>query len=156
MKKTLLVLSLFWISHSNAQQSVNASGATVSGAGGSASYTIGQIDYKAVTVGTGSMNQGVQQPFEIFPLGTDDFPSIKIQAVVYPNPTVGQITLSVANYAIDNLQFQLYDPLGKAILKQAVTNEQTRIPMGNLSAGTYLLQVSDKGKILKTFKIIKK
>ncbi|MGC4040564.1 MAG: T9SS type A sorting domain-containing protein [Flavobacterium sp.] len=156
MKKTLLTLFLLWICHSNAQQSVNASGATASGSGGSASYTIGQIDYTAITAGSGSMNQGVQQPFEIYALGTDDFPSITIQAAVYPNPTVGNISLSIKDYAIDNLYIQLYDVLGKVIAKQQVTNNETLISMGNLSSGTYLLQVTEKERILKTFKIIKK
>ena len=48
-----------------AQESVNATGGNASGSGGSASYSVGQVVYTNNTGTSGSVAQGVQQPFEI-------------------------------------------------------------------------------------------
>jgi len=48
-----------------AQESVTASGGNASGAGGTVSYSVGQVVYKTNTGSNGSEAQGVQQPYEI-------------------------------------------------------------------------------------------
>ena len=155
MKKILLFL-LFNISYLSAQQSINSSGGNGSGTGGSFSYTVGQIDYVAATGTNGSISQGVQQPYEFFTLGTNDYPTILLQAVVYPNPTTENVNLVVSNYSLENLEFELYDITGKTILLQKITTAETSISMENLSTGNYFVVVNENNKKLKTFKIIKK
>ena len=48
-----------------AQTSVNATGGDASGSGGSVSYSVGQVVYTTNTGTSGSVAQGVQQPYEI-------------------------------------------------------------------------------------------
>ena len=148
--------SLFFCLTSNAQQSVNASGGNGSGAGGSFSYTVGQIDYVSANGSNGSISQGVQQPFEIVVLGTNAFTNINLEMKAYPNPTTANLNLKITNYAIENLDYLLFDISGRIISQQKITFEETAISMENLSAGNYLLQIAENGKTLKTFKIIKK
>jgi hypothetical protein len=155
MKKIVLFL-LISISYTYAQQSVNASGGNGTGTGGSVSFTVGQIDYVSATGSNGSISQGVQQPFEIFTLGTNDYPTIQLQAIVYPNPTTENVNLSITNFSLENLEYDLYDVSGKLISHQKITANETQISMEILSAGNYFIAVNENSKNLKTFKIIKK
>lgn len=153
--KKLIIISILSLTGVQAQQSINSSGGNGSGTGGSFSYTVGQIDYVAATGTNGSISHGVQQPFEFFTLGTNDYPTILLQAVVYPNPTTENVSLVVSNYSLENLKFELYDISGKIILNQKITTSEILISMGNLSTGSYFIAVNENNKKLKTFKIIK-
>jgi hypothetical protein len=153
--KILIIISALSLTRVQAQQSINSSGGNGSGTGGSFSYTVGQIDYVAATGTNGSISQGVQQPFEFFTLGTNDYPAILLQAVAYPNPTTENVNLVVSNYSLENLEFELYDVSGKIILNQKITTSETLISMKNFSTGSYFIAVNENNKKLKTFKIIK-
>jgi hypothetical protein len=154
-KQLFFLFSFLFFLKANAQQSLNAAGGDTIGSNGKISYSIGQIDYVSATGSNGSVSQGVQQPFEIFTLGTDDFPNIILQAIVYPNPTSSNINLIIENYSIDNLHYNLYDIQGRSIANQKITQQETNITMENLQNANYFLQVFDNNKTLKTFKIIK-
>ena len=154
-KQLFFLFSFLLFLKANAQQSLNAAGGDATGSNGKISYSIGQIDYVSATGSNGSVSQGVQQPFEIFTLGTDDFPNIILQAIVYPNPTSSNINLIIENYSIDNLHYNLYDIQGRSIANQKITQQGTNITMENLQSANYFLQVFDNNKTLKTFKIIK-
>jgi len=151
-----LLISFLYFLTGNAQQSVNASGGNGTGSGGSISYSVGQIDYVSITSASGSANQGVQQPFEIVVLGTNAFANINLEMKAYPNPTTANLNLKISNYTTENLYYQVYDISGQIINQQKITSEETTISMDNLSAGNYIVQVSNNEKMLKTFKIIKK
>lgn len=155
MKKNILMLVLFCLPKLMAQQTIAASGGNATGSGGTSSYSIGQLSYSSTTGATGSVNQGVQQPFEIVTLGNDDFPEIQLTMSVYPNPTTAFVNLNIPNYALENVQYQLFDINGKQILSQRVTTSETQIQMENLASGIYLINILDNNQVLKTFKIIK-
>jgi len=137
------------------QQTIAPSGGNASGSGGSSSNSIGQITYTSANGSNGSINQGVQQPFEIMTLGKDNFPEITLQMMVYPNPTSSFLNLRIENYTIENLKYSLFDISGKEISNQKIKNSETQINMSNLPSALYFLKVIEEGKLLKTFKIIK-
>ena len=138
-----------------AQQATVASGENATGSGGSVSYSIGQVNYTFSTSAIGSINQGVQQPFEISTLGTDNYQNINLLMTVYPNPTVNTIILKIDNNYLDSLNFQLVDINGKQILSKTISEAETLIDLQNLAAAIYLLKINDTEKTIKTFKIIK-
>jgi Secretion system C-terminal sorting domain len=157
MKTKILYFFLFFviIATSQAQNATLTSGNNAGGAGGSTSYSIGQIAFAYNTSSAGSVTQGMQQVFEISTLGTENLPEITLQMAVYPNPTNSFVNLNIMNLEINSLQFLLTDMNGRAILNQKITNSETKIEMENLSKAVYFLQVSNENKLLKTFKIIK-
>ena len=139
-----------------AQKSVNATGGNASGSGGSASYSVGQVVYTTNTGTTGSVAQGVQQPFEISVVtAIEEGKGINLTISAYPNPTSDYLTLSVDNFEISNLSYQLYDMSGKLLQTQKITGNQTSIVMSNLVPATYFVKVIHGNKEVKTFKIIK-
>jgi hypothetical protein len=139
-----------------AQTSVNATDGDVSGSGGSVSYSVGQVVYTTHTGTSGSVAEGVQQPYEISVVtGLEEAQSINLSVTAYPNPTTDYLTLEVKDVELLNLHFQLYDMNGKLLQNEKITGNQTNIVMSNLLPATYFVKVIQGNKEVKTFKIIK-
>ena len=151
-----LLACMFSLSTVSAQESVNATGGNASGSGGSASYSVGQVVYTTNTGTNGSVAQGVQQPFEISVVtGLEEAKGINLSVTAYPNPTTDYLTLSIGEFEISNLSYQLYDMNGKLLQSEKITGNQTSIVMSNLVPATYFIKVIQNNKEVKTFKIIK-
>ena len=139
------------------QEAVVASGKTVSSTAGSVSYSVGQVVYTTIVGDNGSVNQGVQQPYEIFVAtsvpGTE---GIDLKATAYPNPVRNHLTLKISGYESKDLYFRLFDANGKLIEMKMISDPQTQIIMQDLKPAVYFLKVIDKNKEIKTFKIIKR
>jgi len=153
---TILLLGI-GLTRLQAQEAIPASGGNASGSGGSASYTVGQLVYTTNTGTSGSVAQGVQQPFEISVItGLEEAKGITLQCSAYPNPTTDFLTLKVENFNLSTLTFSLYDMNGKLLGNKKVEGKETNIVMKNLFPATYFLKVIQGNKEVKTFKIIKK
>ena len=152
---TVLLLGL-GLTGVQAQTSVNATGGDASGGGGSVSYSVGQVVYTTHTGTSGSVAEGVQQPYEISVVtGLEEAQSINLSVTAYPNPTTDYLTLRIDEFEISNLSFQLYDMNGKLLHNEKITGNQTSIVMSNLLPATYFVKVIQGNKEVKTFKIIK-
>lgn len=139
-----------------AQESINTSGSNVSGEEGSVSYSIGQIVYTTNTGTSGSVAQGVQQPFEISVVtGLEEAKGINLSVAAYPNPTTDYLTLSIGEFDISNLSYQLYDMNGKLLGNEKLSGNETQINMSNYVPATYFVKVINGNQSIKTFKIIK-
>jgi len=139
-----------------AQESVNATGGNASGSGGSVSYSVGQVVYTTNTGTTGSVAQGVQQPYEISVVtAIEEAKGINLSVTAYPNPTTDYLTLRIDEFEISNLSFQLYDMNGKLLQNEKITGNQTSIVMSNLVPSTYFVKVINGNQSIKEFKIIK-
>ena len=139
-----------------AQTSINATGGNASGSGGSSSYSVGQVAYQTHTGTNGSVAQGVQQPFEISVVtAIEEAKGINLSVSAYPNPTTDYLTLSIKEFDISNVSYQLLDMNGKLLQNEKITGNQTSIVMSNLVPATYFVKVIQDNKEVKTFKIIK-
>jgi hypothetical protein len=141
---------------SNAQQTISTAGGEAAGAGGSVSYSVGQVVYTTNTGINGTVAQGVQQPFEISVVtGFEEADGITLQCSVYPNPAKDYLVLKVENYDIINLSYQLSNINGKILEQKKLEALETNIVMSNLVPATYFLKVINDKKEVKTFKIVK-
>ena len=138
-----------------AQQATTAAGGDASGSGGTVAYSVGQIVYTTKTGTTGTLGQGVHQPYEISIVLGIDYHFINLELFAYPNPTTNYITLNVGKAELSTLNFQLYDISGKLIERKKITSTIETIRMENLPTATYFLKVTNNNKEVKTFKIIK-
>jgi hypothetical protein len=116
----LLATGLLWASFAQAQESVNATGGVATGSGGTAAYSIGQVVYTTNTGSTGSVAQGVQHAYEIFPVGIMET-TLNITLSVFPNPTSDNLILQVSDYNNEKMTYQLYDMHGKLLNNGQVT-----------------------------------
>jgi hypothetical protein len=141
-----------------AQEAVLSSGGNGYGRGGSVSFSIGQVVYTTNTDITGTVSQGVQQPFEFYVLsGTDQTNDISLDCSVYPNPTSDFVVLKLDFSFLTEMQFmsyEVYDIYARPLLNNLITEGETTIAMNNLPAATYFLKVTDN-KQVKIFKVIK-
>jgi len=143
------------ISSNYAQQNLVVSGGNESGSNGSVSYSVGQIAYTNFDSSTGSINQGVQNPFEILTLSGEEFTDIVLHFTVYPNPTHATLSLNILDGDTTNLSFTLFDVNGKLLVESSDVQPSTFIDLTTYDSGIYLLHVFKQNNILKTFKIIK-
>lgn len=156
-KIRFLLLICLWQSKIFAQETTTASGGNASGAGGSVSYSVGQILYSTQTGTSGSLSQGVQQAFEISVISGIDTPdNVLLSCETYPNPTTNNLKLKIENKEDKSFKAQLFDINGKLLSVQEITIDETIIPMEQFPAQTYILKISNNNQQIKTFKIIKK
>jgi hypothetical protein len=156
MKKITLVVCLLLATQLiYSQEAIPTSGGDATGSGGSSSYTVGQLVYTTNT-GSGTVIQGVQQPFEFQILSNPELTTVNLSAVIYPNPTSDYVVLKISDTTLDNLSYHLIDINGKVISNGSIINGDTQINMQQLAIGMYILRVNQNNQELKNFKIIKK
>jgi len=152
----ILVIPVFFAAGLQAQQNVNASGTSNNGAGGSVSYSVGQVVYTTASGTNGSAIQGVQQPYEISVItSVGKATDINLSVLAYPNPTSGFLELKVDSNQWKDLNYQLFDVNGRLLIKEKITGSRTAIPMSRFIPATYILKVSQGNREIRIFKIIK-
>ena len=137
-----------------AQSDIVPTGGTATGNGGTVTYTIGQIAVKSYGDGGTSISEGVQQPYEIQTIGIDNYPSITLNAMVYPNPTTSNLQLAISNEEFEG-EVKVFDTNGKYLYSKKIEGKKTEIPMSDLATGTYFVNVLNGTQILKSFKVVK-
>ncbi len=70
-----------------AQQTPVAAGSNATGSGGTVAYSVGQVIYTTNSSGSGTVTQGVQQPFEISAVVGAGNPDINLGMTCLSNPT---------------------------------------------------------------------
>lgn len=80
-------------------------------------------------------------------------PELDLSLDVYPNPTVGQLTLEGDWQVGDQVQF--LDLQGRLLLRKALDPRREVFQMNTFQAGVYFLTILRAGKTLKTFRVVK-
>lgn len=157
MNKSILFSTVFFAcAFVFAQQQPVSSGGNATSSSGSVSYSVGQFAYQYTNGSSGSVNEGVQQSFEVSStLGTENL-DIHLEMQVYPNPVAEFLTLRISNHLLKKVNYRLYDVSGKLLKETSIKTNETQISFENYPKSSYLLQVFEADKILKIFKIIKK
>lgn len=151
-----LGLLILGITGLHAQQASVSAGGSLSGTGGSASYSIGQVFYTVNTMSSGSLNQGVQHPYRISVVtGSGVAKDLDLTISAYPNPTADKITLQTGNFELPGLSSLLYDIHGRIIEEKRLSEDVSEISLDHLNPSTYFLKVIYQGKEVKTFRIVK-
>jgi hypothetical protein len=137
-----------------AQNSSVAAGVKATGSGGSVSYSVGPIIFKKPD---GSLaSSGIQQPYEIYSLGTETVSGAAVQLSFYPNPTTHFLHLVLETTTDAVYEYQVATLDGKKVLaSQKINATNTLVDLANAPAGIYLLTVTLQQQNIKTFKIIK-
>ena len=155
--KKLLLLTFFLVSTCltglTAQYAIVPVGGDASSSGGAMSYTVGQIAYLSTTTTGGSVYEGVQQPFYI--VGIEEVSILSQFCSLFPNPSIGDVTLQMEGIPPADLNYQLYSQRGQLLATHTILTHETVIPLQHLPAGVYFLKVEDGHGDFSSFKIIK-
>lgn len=155
-----LFLNFFLLSIStliSAQSNTTSGGGEATGTNGSSSFTVGQVFVDTKSDTSGTITEGVQQPFEWLTLEIGDTTiaqNFNIQ--LFPNPTSGQINLHYKGTLPQNLIADFYDSQGKIISKNKITQNKTIFDISPQAAGIYYIRVRSGNQNVITYKIIKK
>lgn len=153
---TLLFATILVVGSAKSQESANTAGGNGTGAGGSVSYSVGQVAYTTNTSSSGNVAQGVQHAYEIFTVGLMEN-DIAISLTAFPNPTIDNLIVQVEDVERLKLKFQLFDAQGRLVNNGELGTHQTIINMSELSPAVYFINVvTRENKTVKSFKIIKK
>lgn len=150
-----LSLSMLLISgiSSFGQSNTVSAGGDAEGSNGSVSYSIGQVFYVSSEGENGNVNPGVQQPFDAEIItGTEQK---DIRAIIYPNPTLGQIQLQFDSESYSNCKAELIDGAGKLISAQDKLTSSNIFSLEMVPSGVYTLTVYRDEKLIKSFRIVK-
>jgi hypothetical protein len=145
-----------------AQDATLTAGGRANGQGGSVSYSVGQVVYSTFSGSSGTLGQGVQQPYVISVVsGIDQARGIHLKFLAYPNPVTDFLVLQVSDmsgarsFPFGELFYRLYDIGGRLLLVAGIDGSETQVEMGSFASGMYYLKVFNGPQQIKTFKIIK-
>ena len=162
MKKTINVLLIALLSigisyaQSLSQVVMASSGATITGASNTLSFTAGEAVVGTITNGE-SLEQGFWSGAAVVLLSNEDF-TFDVQTTVYPNPVVDYLNLHFDDMAGQDFEVQLYDTLGKRVLDKKLRNSSQNeiLDLSSYGTGIYILTiVQSASNKSKSFKIIK-
>lgn len=157
-KKSILFLCFSIISSlSNAQAGFVTLGATITNQQGNISYSIGQSAFVNSKNNEGSMEFGLQQPYQY--ISITSIPSINsTQGInIFPNPTRESLLITgLDRLPLSNkMSTQIVSQTGQILKEDLLKNINNKIDVKNLSPGTYFLNFIQKNKILSVYKFIK-
>ena len=152
MRTVLLLLVILSMQAAWAQQGVVSGGGVAAGAGGSLSYSAGQVGYTAVQGAGGTCGAGVQQPCEYLVLAVENVdPDPTVQ--VAPNPTVDGVQLTFETLPDPGAQYLVLDAAGHVVRMATISSTTVHVPLGDLPPAAYLLRIT--GSSPRTFQLIK-
>ncbi len=150
-KHTLVLFSLLAAGSVSAQEVVSTQGDSYSNGSGSIDFTLGEVIIATGTDGTNDITQGFHQTNWNF-LGVEDF-APNYEAIIFPNPT--EDVLNIKTSMFENVTYTLYDGLGKLVMQDILSAEQTPIQVSQLAPGNYSITLTNETQNLKTFKLVK-
>ena len=154
MKTTaILFASVLSFNTAQAQNNTVSAGGDASGSNGSVSYSVGQVFYTSAEGDNGSINQGVQQAYDIgVIIGIENR---SIEATLFPNPTVGNVQLDIADFTQNAFEMNLFDAAGKLILSQKIASSTSLISLNEYASGVYTLSILKGKEQVKSFRIVR-
>ncbi len=153
---SLSLMAILSMTLLTAQETIPSSGGDATGSGGSVSFTIGQTFFSVYSHDSGTVTEGVQQPYEIFIVTSiDEIAGIELEMSAYPNPVNDMLNLKVEESFSEGLSWQLYNLSGALLDSGKITSSITGISMQNKVSSVYFLRVIKNNTEIKTFKIIK-
>ena len=153
MKNYLTIATAFLCVSLYSQSNTVSAGGDADGDNGSISYSIGQVVYTSAQGSNGNVNQGVQQPYDVGVVTGIEEAGINLS--VFPNPTSGLLTLTVADEDASLLSYQLFDASGRLVDSKNKLNSTNTISLDGYATGVYTLSVSRENKQVKSFRLVR-
>ena len=152
MNKLLPFVLLLFSTTLFAQEVVSSSGAYISNANGSISFTVGEVSIQTIATGSNVITQGFHQT-NLGVLAVDDVVD-DLSIKVFPNPTSELLQISINDFT--NKSYQLFDITGKLISKNVMNKTLNEVNLAPYANGIYLLVLyNENNNRIQTYRIIK-
>ena len=150
----LRLLLIFFVSYSASlfsQEVISSQGDSYIGSGGALDFTIGEVVTSTGSSGETTLTQGFHQTNWSFVNVENHVPGY--EAIIFPNPA--EDFLNIKAISFKNVNYSLFDEMGKLVLNGTLYSEKTSLDVSKLHTGLYSLVLNDPENKLKTFNIIK-
>jgi len=136
-----------------AQSALVTSGGDAVSTSGSVSFSIGQISNAQAIASTGSLSEGVQQPFEFFEVTVNEVLR-DIGISLFPNPALTEVLIELPIMQ-EGIKARFYSSNGSLIEEVNIFSKSTSVNVRNWAASTYYMQLSDSSGNTSTYKLVK-
>lgn len=138
------------------QRGTVAAGGDAFGSTGKVSYSVGQIEYNAISTSSdGAVYQGIQQAYEITDATGISESELSQGITLYPNPASDVLYLKFELSRLVSPRFAVMSVDGKLLLFGEVTQNFEQLNLESLTKGVYLVNVYSSEKLIKSFNLIK-
>jgi len=132
------------------QTSINTIGTSEKSSAGSVSFSIGQTVFNF----SNGINEGVQQPIELFQLNSEKN-NHNNNVTVYPNPTSQKIFVNLDIPLIGSECYTIISADGKLVLSGKLVKEN-EINISSLPSEIYIFSIIQNKNSIQSYKLIKK
>jgi hypothetical protein len=136
-------------------QATATSGGQFTGKSTQISFTVGETSIQTMQGKTMMLTQGFQQP-QLWVTAINEMKGLAFKIQAYPNPVTDFINLATDSDLPSGCTWQLTDMNSRSLNNGQIVGMNTEISFQQFVPAVYILQVIDKSKVLKVFKIIKK
>jgi hypothetical protein len=156
LKIGVLVIISLGFYNLQAQDGMITSFSNVTSAGGTMNYTLGQFFQATLEGPGGSMSSGMQQPLEVLLTGIDKAEEVEMNIRVFPNPTTGEIQITLEDRDNKVLKYSLFNAAGVLLIQQELGKEPYKITLDKYRPGIYFMTLLTTRDEILTYKIIKR
>jgi hypothetical protein len=124
-------------------------------------YTVGEVMVTTMSNVNNTLTQGFQQPKNPLTwVSVQDYSENPALVILYPNPVVDQLNLSIQNAKTGEYHVMVFDVLGQLLMDQTVSagfdgSAQLNLNFSSYATGSYFVRIIHEKKIIQTGKIIK-
>ena len=141
----------------SAQSNFVSLGSSTAAQQGNISITLGQASYVNSKSSSGSMEFGIQQPYQFVAItAVSNEPSL-LDIAIFPNPVHESLQIKNLSKLIQKgkLNIQILTASGQSVIAESIKDFQNKYDVSRLKAGTYFINILQQQKIIKSFKFIK-
>jgi len=156
MKKSLQIMGIIVLFQPcYAQQGFVSTGLNLQSPDGSSSISMGQVNYSNYENSNGLINEGIQQPFELYQFTLLKEQDNSLTVSVFPNPASHEFTIHMSNSTNNYYLVEIYDAMGKMVLSKTTLKSIETIDIQTLSSGIYTVKIKNESNNNSTLKLIK-
>jgi hypothetical protein len=150
-KTALFAFTILFTINLFSQDVISSQGDSYTDSSASIDFTIGEVVTFTGSTIENNITQGFHQTNWNFVSVQDHVQDY--QAIIYPNPTEDFLNIQTSLY--QDVNYLLYDEMGKLILQGNLSSEKTSLDVSKIATGRYSLTLINSKEALKTFNIIK-
>ena len=150
-KIALFAFTILFTINLFSQGVISSQGDSYTDSSASIDFTIGEVVTSTVSNGEKTLTQGFHQTNWSFVSIENHVPNY--EAIIFPNPTDNFLNIKAISFK--NVNYSLFDEIGKLVLNGTLYSEKTSLDVSKLHTGLYSLVLNNSENKLKTFNIIK-
>lgn len=156
MKQLILPIVLLFLSLSiMAQELVSTAGGSAKTSDIQMDWSIGEIATETLESNEVTVTQGFHQPLTVISTSIEEWENTNFNFVLKPNPTKDFVQITFQHESLETVDIYIFSISGKLIQHRKNMMSGSELDLTGFGSGEYVIHLSDKKDIVKTYKVIK-